>query len=128
MEIRPPSERSFGVGVGTACVALGALLSWRGSPTVGPALAALGAALVVLGRVAPSALRVPSRCWWRFAQALGWVNTRVVLTLFFAVVLTPVGLVMRIFGRNPLRAAAASTNWRPYPVRRRDPRHYDRMF
>lgn len=123
-----PSERAFGVSVGGACVALGALLSWRGSAAVGPALAAIGALLVVLGRLAPSTLRVPSRYWWRFAQALGWFNSRVLLTVFFAVVLTPVGVVMRIAGRNPLQAAGARTNWRPYTVRRRDPKHYERMF
>ncbi|MBI2186951.1 MAG: hypothetical protein HYU37_07475 [Acidobacteria bacterium] len=91
-------------------------------------LAALGTVLVVLGRLAPSALRVPSRWWWRFAHALGWINTRVLLTLFFAFVLAPVGLIMRLFGHNPLRPAQPQTSWVPYSTRRRDPKHYERMF
>ena len=92
------------------------------------ALLVVGTLLVGLGLVAPVALRVPNRLWWRVAQAVGWVNTRILLTLFFAVVLTPVGVVMRLFGRNPLRGADAQTNWTPYPARRRDPRHYERLF
>lgn len=123
-----PTERAFGIGVGSACVAFGILLGWRGSTAVSLTLLALGTALVVLGRAAPSALRVPSRYWWRFAQALGWVNARVLLTLFFALVLTPVGMIMRLFGRNPLHPPHARTSWGPYSVRRRNPKHYEQMF
>ena len=123
-----PAERAFGVGVGSACAALGVLLSWRGHLASGPALVALGLVLVALGRLAPPALRVPSRYWWRFAHALGWVNARILLTAFFAVVLTPVGVIMRLAGRNPLDAPAADSSWRPYSDRRRNPRHYERMF
>ena len=123
-----PTERAFGVSVGSACVALGGLLWWRGHSTAGPALVALGSVLVVLGRLAPSALRVPNRYWWRFAQLLGWINTRVLLTLFYALVLTPVGAVMRLCGRNPLRPTEAHTSWGPYAARRRDGKHYEQMF
>lgn len=123
-----PTERSFGVGVGSVAVVAAALLWWRGYPSIGLVLLIVGTLLIVLGRVAPSALRVPNRIWWRFAQTIGWVNARVLLTLFFALVLTPVGVAMRLFGRNPLRALHAQSNWGPYPVRRRDPKHYERMF
>lgn len=128
MQAHTPSERTFGTSVGLAFAGLGALLAWRGASAIGPSLAALGVLLVVLGRAAPSALRVPNRYWWRFAQTLGWINTRVLLTAFYALVLTPVGLVMRLAGRNPLRPAKADSGWAPYPPRRRDPKHYERMF
>jgi hypothetical protein len=123
-----PTERSFGLGVGGVCVGLAGLFWWRGSPTIGLVLLATGTLLVGFGLVAPMALRVPNRVWWQVAQVVGWVNTRILLTVFFAVVLTPVGVVMRVFGRNPLRGAAAGTNWAPYPVRRRDTQHYERQF
>ena len=69
-----------------------AFVWWRGSPTLGLVLLVTGTLLLGLGLVAPSALRVPNRLWWRVALAVGWVNTRILLTLFFAVVLTPVGI------------------------------------
>ena len=128
MQVVAPTERAFGTSVGGACLGLGALLAWRGSSAAGPMLIALGALLVVLGRLAPSALRVPNRYWWRFAQVLGWINTRVLLTLFYALVLTPAGVIMRLVGRNPLRPTEAHTSWSPYAARRRDPKHYERMF
>lgn len=128
MQGRTPTERAFGTSVGSVCLGLGALLAWRGSSAAGPMLIALGALLVVLGRLAPSALRVPNRYWWRFAQVLGWINARVLLTLFYALVLTPVGVSMRLFGRNPLRPSHTHTNWGSYSARRRAPTHYEQMF
>ena len=123
-----PSERSFGLSVGSACLLLAAWLWWRGSETTWMVFASVGAVLAGFGVVAPSLLRGPNKVWWRFAQALGWVNSRIILGLFFALVLTPVGIVMRVFGRNPLHGMQGRTNWRVYPLRIRNPRHYERMF
>lgn len=89
---------------------------------------AAGALLVMGALVAPARLRVPNRVWWRFAQALGWVNARILLFLVFAFVLTPMGTVMRALGRSPLRDAAVGTNWSPYTARRRDAKHYDHPY
>lgn len=123
-----PTERSFGLGVGGVCTGVAALFWWRGSPTLSLILLVVGAFLIVFGLITPRALRVPNRLWWRVAQTVGWVNTRILLILFFAVVLTPVGVAMRLFGRNPLRGPRAQTNWTPYPARRGDPRHYEHLF
>lgn len=123
-----PSERSFGLSVGGVCLLISAWLLWRGSETAWIAFAGIGTVLVGFGGLAPSMLRVPNLLWWRFAQVLGFINSRIILGLFFAVVLTPVGVVMRVFGRNPLKGRPGATNWAPYPGRIRDPRHYERMF
>lgn len=89
---------------------------------------AIAAVLVILGLATPRLLRAPNRLWWRFAQVLGWINARVLLTVFFVVVLTPVGVIMRLLGRNPLRAPNSATTWSAGDPRRRGPRHYERMF
>lgn len=123
-----PSERTFGLSVGGVCLAIAGVLAWRGYFSAPVVLAAVGALLVFCGATCPPALRLPNRIWWRFAQALGWVNSRILLTVFFALVLTPAGVLMRLLGRNPLRPAGSATSWAPYPARRRDPRHYERMY
>jgi hypothetical protein len=125
---RQPGERSFGLSVGSAFLGGAALAWWRGYARVALVLAGLGLWLVVFGWLWPSALRGPNRIWWRFAQVLGWVNARIILTAFFALVLTPAGIVMRMAGRNPLRAPRSDTNWTPYPARRADPRHFERLY
>ena len=127
-ESRMPSERSFGLSVGMASVALGALLTWRGHDRSGALVALTGVVLVCGGLLAPAALRVPNRVWWRFASLLGWVNSRILLTLFFFVVLTPAGCLMRLFGRSPLRAVRPDTNWSGCDERRRDSRHYEHLY
>ena len=125
---RMPSERSFGLSVGPASIAFGALLVWRGYQRVGIAAAAVGAVLIVFALVAPSLLTGPNRAWWRFATVLGWINSRILLTLFFFAVLTPAGWVMRLLGRSPLRSVRSDSNWAGYNQRRRESRHYEHLY
>ena len=128
MTARLPSERSFGLSVGPVAIAFAILGWWRGHMLTAEVLAPIGLLLTACGAAAPALLRVPNRIWWRLAHALGWINARILLTLFFATVLTPAGVVMRALGRNPLRAQSDGTTWTPYSVRRRDPKHYEHLF
>ena len=95
--------RSFGLLVGGiwGVIALWPMV-FRHEP---PRLWALGlmAALVGLGLVAPAALRHPYRGWMALGHALGYVNSRILLSLVFYLVVTPMGFVMRLFGRDPMR-------------------------
>ena len=94
-------------------------------------LGAVGAVLLLFGLVRPGLLKWPSALWWRFAAALGYVNSRIILTVAFALVLTPLGLIWRMVGRDPLRRrrpVAGASAWLPYSDRYRDPKHYERMF
>ena len=125
---RIPSERSFGLSVGPASMAFGALLAWRGHHRAGLLVAIAGIVLVCGGLLAPSMLRLPNRVWWRFASVLGWINSRILLTVFFFLVLTPAGLVMRLFGRSPLRTVRRDTNWSRYDERRRTSKHYEHLY
>jgi hypothetical protein len=61
------------------------------------------ALLVVPAAVYPALLKYPYRGWMVVGHALGWFNTRVILTLFYYVVLTPMGMVLRLTGRDPMR-------------------------
>jgi hypothetical protein len=126
MKAPPPNERSFGRSVGTVCLVIGAIAWWRGRPLLAGVFLAIGGTLVVLALVAPALLRAPNRIWWRFAQVLGWINARIILSIFFFLVLTPAGIVMRALGRSPLNPANPASNWSP--ARNRGPKHYERMF
>lgn len=90
----------------------------------------LGALLVLLGLIFPPALRWPNRAWMALAEVLSFVSTRVILAIVYFLVLTPIGVVKRLSGWDPLhrRAAASDSYWRPYSERQRDPRHYEKMF
>jgi hypothetical protein len=48
----------------------------------------------------PSALRIIHLGWCRLGLWLGWFNTRVILTLVFGLMIAPLGVVLRFFGRD----------------------------
>ena len=89
--------RKFGVTVGLAFLALGAVSRWRGHELPPRILWTVGALLLVPGLVAPGLLAPVQRAWMAFAEIVGAFNTRVILGLLFYVVFTPIGFVMRLF-------------------------------
>ncbi|MEA2681561.1 MAG: hypothetical protein QOK03_3283 [Candidatus Binataceae bacterium] len=92
--------RSFGLVLGAMFAALFGvlpLLRHRASPSWPWILASL---LWILALICPAALSYFHRGWTRLGLALGWVNTRIILTLLFAITIVPAGLMMRLFGRD----------------------------
>ena len=100
----PPASakelRTFGLVLGALFAAffgIWPLIRHRTSPSW-PWIAA--GILWILALLCPAALSYLHRGWTRLGLALGWVNTRVILTLLFAITIVPVGLVMRLLGRD----------------------------
>ena len=48
------------------------------------------------------------RSWMKLALVLGWINSRILLTILFFVVLTPVALVARLLGKTSIRKQPAN--------------------
>ena len=125
------AEREFGLIVGGVLVLLAGWWLHRGKFGSAPdAVLALGLALFLLGALFPKALVVPNRLWMALSEALSFVATRFLLAVIFFLVITPIGLIKRLTGWDPLRRRTppASSYWRPYSARQRDPRHYEKMF
>jgi saxitoxin biosynthesis operon SxtJ-like protein len=122
-------ERSFGVSVGGVLLFIAALLLWRHRITRAEVVGAIGAVLLVLGLVAPVLLKWPSKLWWRFSHALGYVNARILLTLLFSLILVPLSLIWKVLGKDPLaRRRQQFPGWSPYPARYADRKHFERLF
>ena len=123
-------DRKFGWTVGGVFAVLGALLLWRHRALAGAVCAFLGGVLLLLAAAAPGLLAGPHRAWLAFARVLGRVNSAIFLFLTFFLVLTPLGFVLRLFGRNELRrrGPAPQSMWTPYPARNGDPRHYETIW
>ena len=100
-----PSERSFSLLFGVVFVLLAAygwfLNSW--SSVVVLSLVAVAVAFVLLGFVAPKVLRPLNWLWFQLGQLLGKIVSPLVLGAIFFLLLTPVSLVTRLFGRDELR-------------------------
>jgi hypothetical protein len=69
--------------------------------------------------------------WMTLAFVLGWINTRLLLGLFFYLVLTPIALVMRVVGKDPLEKRfdrSAPTYWKKRAAQPFEPKNYERLF
>ena len=115
-----PSERSFGI-LFTIVSALGAGYSYyRHLPTLLTASFAIAALLILtITFTVPDFLRPLNRAWFTLGLVLGKIVSPIVLGAMFFLVITPVAIVTRIFGRDELRLRKRSTN--SYWVRREPP-------
>lgn len=68
-----------------------------------------GALLVLLGGAAPTVLRPVYQGWMALGHVLGWINTRIILGVLFYGIVTPMGLVMKLTGRDPMRRGFVPT-------------------
>ena len=69
--------------------------------------------------------------WMTLAFALGWFNTRLLLGIFFYLILTPIGVLMRLFGKDLLDQRIdkrATTYWKKRDLSTFDPKHATRTF
>lgn len=115
--------RQFAWTVGGLFLALAAAAAWRGHPGRAAALALLGGPLALAGAAVPGRLGPVYRAWMGLAHAVSRVTTPLLLGVIYFGLLTPLGLVMRAFGRRPLGVRhGAGTAWvdRPPGARRGD--------
>jgi hypothetical protein len=94
--------RKFGFTVGVAFGVIAVIAWWRGHPIPATGLGALGGALILAGLVIPTTLGPVERSWMKLALLISKVTTPVFMGVIYFVVLTPVGVVRRIFGANAL--------------------------
>lgn len=121
---------SFGLIMAAAFAVMAGLRAWRaGFDAVAIALVAIAGAFAAAALIAPSALAVVYRPWMRLAEGLGWVNTRILLVLIFYLVVTPIGLIMRVLRRSPLDGQAGEdTYWTPATKSSYGDRHFEKQF
>lgn len=108
----PAEGRRFGLTLGGAFTALGAVLWWRGRDAAAAVVFVLGSALLLAAFAVPSRLGPVRRVWLGVGETLSRLTTPVFLALVYFVIIAPIGLVMRVLGRNPLtRHRYAMTSW-----------------
>lgn len=126
----PRQARKTALMVGSALLLLAALSLWRAHLVRAEVLGGAGALLLLLGLFAPRWTVPFHNAWMKFAGALGYINSRILLSLMYYGVLTPVGLVLRVAGHDPLnrRRRPSDSYWIPRPKPRQDPEQFERLF
>lgn len=107
------SDRTFGLVFVVVFLALGLLplLSHRGVRVWSLVVAGV---LLLIALTAPAVLAPLNRLWMRFGALLHRIVSPLVLGVMFFGVITPMGLVMRALGKDPLRLradAGAASYW-----------------
>ena len=101
-EIQGSSNRSFGLVFAGFFAIVGLFPLVAGGPIRYWALLT-GAVFLLLGLALPSVLGPLCRLWMKFGQLLHRIVSPIVLGIMFFLVVTPIGLLMRLAGKDPLR-------------------------
>ena len=97
----PKELRKFGITMGVCFFIVSLILLWRHREFFIYAFAV--SVLFALGAImAPAVLKPIQKVWMALALVMGWVMTRVLLAVVFYLVLTPIGIMMSLSGKDPL--------------------------
>ena len=105
--------RRFGLLVGAVFALLGGVLRWRGGHTAPLVLWILGGSLILGGLLIPSRMGPVYRAWMGLAKAISKVTTPIVMGGMYYLVITPMGLLARLFGHRALQRPAGASFWVP---------------
>ena len=96
--------RKFGITTGVIIVILFAVFfPWVFDAATMPAWPwVVACVLWVPALFVPDTLHPVYVTWMRVGHAIGWVNTRIILGLVFYIMILPMGLIMRMFGNDPM--------------------------
>jgi hypothetical protein len=122
--------RNFGLVVGAGFILIGLLLLWRGKAPW-PWFLGAGTLLPLLGLTFPALLKPIQKAWMTLAVLMGWVMTRVILSLLFYLLLTPLGLAARLFGKSFLGdppPGPADSYWNLREESPVSPKSYEKQF
>ena len=83
-----------------------------------------GALLIPLGLAAPTLLGPIFKIWMKIGHVMGWINTRLILGVLYFGLITPMGVVMRMFGWDSMSRALRQDAESYRVVRQPRPRHH----
>ena len=91
--------RNFGITIGIILLVISGFLFWKEKESFQIFLA-IGITLFFTTIAIPFVLKPVYWIWMIVGIILDWFMTRVILSLLFYVVFTPIGLILRFFGKQ----------------------------
>lgn len=120
----------FGFTVGGALLIIGAVLYYfeKSSDIY---FIVTGGVLVLSAIIYPKILKPLNKVWMGLAIVLGFVMSRLILTIIFYLVLTPIGLLARLFGKKFMDLKfdkSVESYWKKRTIKEKNHLDYDRQF
>ena len=122
--------RKFGITFGLILLIIAGFLFWKENELF-QIILTIGVVLCVLGITLTVVLKPIYWMWMIFATVLGWIMTRVILCVLFYAILTPTGLILRLFGKQFLELKWNKTDITYWNYRPKDlfvPEKYEKQF
>ncbi len=122
--------RKFGITMGIVLGLLGGLFLWRGRVYY-QYFFVLSPIFLLLGLIAPILLKPIQKVWMSLAIIIGWFMSRLILIILFYLILTSVGLLARLFGKQflDLRINKSHKSYWIYKKQKEfERKNYERQF
>ena len=122
--------RKFGIIMAAAFLLITIFILVRHKHSILPTVI-ISLAFLVLANIAPILLKPIYILWMRLAFILSWINTHIVLLIIFYLILTPIGLGMKLFGIDSLDRKIERNRdsyWLKKEKKKFDPVSYTRQF
>ena len=91
--------RKFGITIGIILITIAVLLLWKEKKS-NEIFIVIGTLLCLTGFILPIILKPFYFAWMTFSVIMGWIMTRVILSLVFYGIITPIGLLSRLVGKK----------------------------
>ena len=101
--------RDFGILIGLILLIIAGILFYKERESY-ELIILLGIAFIGIGLGMPIILKPFYSVWMYFAVVLGWLMTRLILGLLFYIVVSPIGFISRLFGKEFLDLKTSSLN------------------
>lgn len=114
-DVTLPSNRKFGLLFSGIFLILGMYLFYRGASDILVFLSCTFSLItLVISLIFPGVLFPFNRLWMRFGLILGRIVSPIILATIFFGLISPVGIFLRLFGRDELvlKVAKKVTYWR----------------
>ena len=104
--------RSFGITIGIILFIISGLLMYY-NKEIYQVIGIIALTFIGLGLIIPVVLKPFYFVWMTFAAILGWIMTRVILSLVFYLIITPIGLLARLLGEDflALKKTESDSHW-----------------
>ena len=99
IKTRNKDIRSFGITIGIILLLIGTFLFFKEKESY-QIFIYLSSIFIGLGLIVPIILKPIYIVWMIFAILLGWIMTRLILILLYYIILTPIGIISRLFGND----------------------------
>jgi saxitoxin biosynthesis operon SxtJ-like protein len=129
-EVTNAQAKKTAVVVATVLILIAAWNIYRGRWPVVIVFSSISFVLLIIGLFVPVAAKGFHRLWMGIAGVLGYINSRILLTILYYLLFTPYGLVSRLVGRDPLdrRSPQKESYWIKRENTRQTREQFERLF